>query len=254
MIVAKWLKKLIKKKLKKGEAVCSAVVAAAGSSARMQGTNKLLAEIGGKPVLVHTLTALNKCREISEIIVVTREADLSTVADLCSAYNISKMTKIVIGGKTRLESVYNGVMQVSPKAKLIAVHDGARPFLTDEIVSDTVEAALKFNAAAPAVPVTSTIKLAEKGLVKKTIDREWLYEVQTPQVFIAELLKGALQNAVDKSLYITDDCMAVEAIGCRVKLTAGLRENIKLTTAADLEYAEAILNARRNKNENRSWL
>ncbi len=245
--MAQWLKKLIEKKTKKDEAVCSAVVAAAGSSARMKGTNKLLADIDGMPVLVHTLTALNRCRKISEIIVVTREADLSTVAAMCSTYNISKLTKIVIGGKTRLESVYNGVMQVSPKAKLIAVHDGARPFVTEEIVSETVEAAMKFNAAAPAVPVTSTIKLAEKGFVKRTIDRECLYEIQTPQIFTAELLKGALQNAVDKALYITDDCMAVEAIGGRVKLTEGSRENIKLTTAVDLEYAEAILSARRNK-------
>ena len=227
-------------------AVCSAVVAAAGSSARMEGTNKLFAEIGGKPVLALALTALSKCREISEIIVVTRESDLTAVADICSTYGISKISKIITGGKTRLDSVYNGVMQVSPDSKLIAVHDGARPFVTEQIVSAAIEAALKYLAAAPAVPVTSTIKLARDGIVEKTIDRANLYEIQTPQVFIAELLKGALQNAVDRALYITDDCMAVEAIGCRVKLTEGSRENIKLTTAADIKYAEAIDKARRD--------
>jgi 2-C-methyl-D-erythritol 4-phosphate cytidylyltransferase len=228
-------------------AVCSVVVAAAGSSARMQGTNKLLINIGGKPVLAHTLTALNKCREVAEIIVVTRSEDMNTVAQLCGTYKVTKISKIIVGGETRLESVYNGVLQVSPASALIAVHDGARPFVTESIVSNTVEAALKFSAAAPAVPVTSTIKLAKNGMVEKTIEREHLYEVQTPQIFAAEILKGALQNAVDKSLYITDDCMAVEAIGCPVKLTEGSRENIKLTTVADIAYAEAVNKARRNR-------
>lgn len=238
------LKKLFKKEKDKS-AVCSVVVAAAGSSTRMQGTNKLLIDIGGKPVLAHTLTALNRCREVAEIIVVTRQDDMNAVAQLCLTYKITKIAKIIIGGETRLESVYNGVQQVSPASKLIAVHDGARPFVTENIVSNTVAAALKFNAAAPAVNVTSTIKLAKNGMVEKTIERENLYEVQTPQIFACEILKGALQNAIDKSLYITDDCMAVEAIGCPVRLTEGSRENIKLTTVADIAYAEALSKARR---------
>lgn len=238
------LRKLFKREKDKS-AVCSVIVAAAGSSARMQGTNKLLIEIGGKPVLAHTLTALNRCREIAEIIVVTRQVDMSTVAQLCLTYEVSKVSKIIIGGETRLESVYYGVQQVSPVSKLIAVHDGARPFVTDSIVSNTVDAALRYSAAAPAVPVTSTIKQAKNGIVEKTIDRAYLYEVQTPQIFTSEILKGALQNAIDKSLCITDDCMAVEAIGCPVKLTEGSRENIKLTTVADIAYAEAVHKTRR---------
>ncbi len=240
------LRKMFKKDKDKKRAICSVVVAAAGSSSRMQGTNKLFIEIGGKPVLAHTLTALNRCKELAEIIVVTRSDDMTAVAQLCSTYKISKISKIIAGGKTRLESVYNGVQQVSADSRLIAVHDGARPFVTQNLVSNTVDAALKFSAAAPAVPVTSTLKQAKNGMVEKTIARENLYEVQTPQIFAAEILKGALQNAVDKSLNITDDCMAAEAIGCPVKLTEGSRENIKLTTVADIAYAEVIHKAQRN--------
>lgn len=238
------LKKMFKKTRNPDVQVCSAVVAAAGSSARMEGINKLFVEIGGKPVLAHTLTTLSKCREIREIIVVARETEMTEVARICGAYHIAKISKIIAGGRTRLESVYNGVMQVLPDTKLIAVHDGARPFLTERLVTAAVEAALKFSAAAPAVPLTSTIKIAKNGIVERTIERDNLYEVQTPQVFAAELLKGALQNAIDKSLYITDDCMAVEAIGCRVKLTEGSRENIKLTIADDILFAEVIAKKR----------
>jgi 2-C-methyl-D-erythritol 4-phosphate cytidylyltransferase len=234
------------KKDKEKKAVCSVVVAAAGSSSRMEGTNKLFIEIGAIPVLAHTLTALNKCAEISEIIVVTQPDDISEVARLCSAYRVTKLSKIVGGGQTRLESVYKGVFEVSKESQLIAIHDGARPFITEQIISETIAAALRFSAAAPCVPVTSTIKQAHNGMVEKTIARENLFEVQTPQIFASELIKGALQNAVDRSLYITDDCMAVEALGCPVKLTAGAHDNIKLTTKADIVIAEAIYTARRN--------
>lgn len=240
------LRKMFRKKTDSKKAICSVVVAAAGSSSRMEGPNKLFIEIGGQPVLAHTLTALNKCKEISEIIVVTRPEDMQDVAQLCATYKVTKISKIIVGGPTRLESVYNGVQQVAPDSKLIAVHDGARPFVTAQIVSDTIEAALKYTAAAPAVPVTSTLKLAVNNIVERTVSRDNLFEVQTPQIFIAELLKGALKNAIDRSLYITDDCMAVESLGCSVKLTKGSRENIKLTTAADIVFAEAVCTARRN--------
>ena len=232
---------------------CSVVVAAAGSSARMGGIDKLFLEIGGIPVLAHTLRALAGCRSIREIIVVTREEEVEKVAEMCAGHQITKISKIIAGGATRMESVYNGVLQVSPEAELIAIHDGARPFVTENLIALVVEAAAKYNAAAPAVPVTSTVKQAKNGMVVKTIDRSELFEIQTPQIFTAELIKAALQNAVDQSLYITDDCMAVEALGCPVKLTSGSRENIKLTTKADIIYAEALF-SRRQSNENRVWV
>lgn len=226
---------------------CSAVIAAAGASARMGGLDKLMAEIGGKPVLVYTLQALDQCAEISEMIVVTRQDRVEDVARLAEQWRIKKVAKIIAGGETRLDSVYRGVLQISPRAKLVAVHDGARPFITPDIVSDAVAAALKYHAAAPAVGVTSTVKRARDGVVIQTVDRNDLYEIQTPQVFSAVLLKGALQNAMDKKLYITDDCMAVEALGCPVRLTKGSRTNIKLTTEVDLAFAEAIIKMREER-------
>ncbi len=219
---------------------CTAVVAAAGSSVRMGGQDKLFAEIAGTPVLALTLTALDRCPGIKQIVVVAREQELESVSELCRTYKIRKADKIITGGATRLESVYAGVLAASPAADLIAVHDGARPFVTEGMVSLVLDAAAKHHAAAPAVPVTSTVKQAKDGMVVKTIDRTSLFEVQTPQVFAADLIKGALQSAIEKDLKITDDCMAVEAIGCPVKLTTGLRENIKITTVTDIAFAEAI--------------
>jgi 2-C-methyl-D-erythritol 4-phosphate cytidylyltransferase len=242
-------KKALGKAVRKNS--CSAVIAAAGSSARMGGVDKLFLELGGMPGLAHTLTALSKCHSIRELIVVTRPDEVERVAGLCREYCIEKVTKIIEGGDTRLESVYKGLLQVSPDADLVAIHDGARPFVTEGLVSLVLEAASKYGAAAPAVPVTSTVKQAKSGMVVKTIDRSELFEIQTPQVFASALIKGALQNAVDKSLYITDDCMAVEALGCPVKLTTGARENIKLTTKTDILYAEALFK-RREGHENRS--
>lgn len=233
---------------------CSAVVAAAGASTRMAGQDKLLIELGDRPVLAHTLLALDKCPEIAEIVIVTRQEKMNDIAQLVTTYRVGKVTNIVQGGATRLESVYSGVQNVSPHTKLIAVHDGARPFVTENIVSLAVTAALKFSAAAPAVPVTSTVKRALNGMVVKTLDRNELFEIQTPQIFDAALLKAALQNAVDKKLYITDDCMAVEALGCPVRLTTGTRDNIKLTTAIDVAFAEAILKLRGSANEDWTWL
>lgn len=249
---------ILNKRLNKGNGIsancCSMIVAAAGSSTRMDGVNKILTELLGEPVIVRTLTALSGCPEVAEIIVVTAEDSMSEITALIKAFNISKVSAVVQGGASRLESVMCGVSAVSPKAMLIGIHDGARPFVTADLISIAVDAALKHNAAAPAIPITSTVKLAHQGFVTKTMDRAVLYEVQTPQIFATELIKGALQNALDKQLPITDDCMAVEALGCPVKLTAGARDNIKLTTAIDLAFAETIIQMRRKSDENRTWL
>lgn len=237
-------KKIIQKQHGEKRPECAAVVAAAGGSTRMEGKNKLFLEIGGMPVLARTLTALEKCARVREIVVVTREEDLTAVTELAIQYQISKAAKVVLGGATRTESVNIGLMHVSPDIPYIAVHDGARPFVTERILNEALDAAAAHKAAAPAIPVTSTVKQAKNGFVVKTVDRRDLFEIQTPQVFASDLIKAALQNAVDKQLYITDDCMAVEALGGAVRLTAGSRENIKLTTVSDMAVAEAILKTR----------
>ncbi|MBQ9413428.1 MAG: 2-C-methyl-D-erythritol 4-phosphate cytidylyltransferase [Oscillospiraceae bacterium] len=225
---------------------CTVVVVAAGSSRRM-GEDKLLLELDGVPVLAHTLLALEMCPDVDELIVVTREELLDPVAKMREKYGIRKLTKAVLGGKTRAESALYGVMAASKKAKIIGIHDGARPFVTPELVAETADAAFRCTAAAPALPVKDTIKLAEDGVVRETPDRSKLFAVQTPQMFRAEIIKAALTKAVREGSAPTDDCAAAEAIGARAFLTPGDEENIKLTTPADLPVAIAILQKRRER-------
>lgn len=224
---------------------CAALVAAAGSSSRMGGVNKLLQNLDGMPVLARTLTALQMAEKVDEIIVATREEDLVEISQLCKTYGITKCTKVVRGGETRVHSVLLASMEVSPETDLLAVQDGARPLVTPALIDQVIIAARRCSAAAPAVPVKDTVKtVKEEGAVEKTLQRDTLRAVQTPQVFDAELLRAALQSAIDKELPITDDCSAVELMGKAVYLVEGDEENIKITTPTDLIIAEALLRAR----------
>ena len=223
---------------------CSVVVAAAGSSTRMEGADKILLPLGKAPVLVHTLTALSACPRVGEIIVVTREELLTTVSQLCRDFGLEKVRKVIRGGKSRTESVCFGVREVDPEAKFIAVHDGARPFVTPELVEAVLDAAIEKGAAAPAVPVKDTIKRAVNGIVTETPNRAELFAVQTPQIFDGDLLRGALQKAQEDKAAITDDCSAVERLGATVCLVPGDDCNIKITTPADLLLADGILQGR----------
>ena len=231
---------LFKRKKKEPEPYCAAVVVAAGSSTRM-GRDKLMLELAGVPVIIHTLQALNRCPHIHEIIVVTREDLLVPVSKLCVEFDLTKVCKIVVGGSTRAQSVYNGVREVSKQTQLIAVQDGARPLVSQNVLQEVISAAGKCGAAAPAVPVKDTIKRAENGMVTDTPEREKMFAVQTPQVFEADLIRAALYKAIEENLPITDDCSAVELLGMKVTLTQGADENIKITTPADLILAEALL-------------
>lgn len=236
------------RKMKRRPAVrCAAVVAAAGAATRMGGEDKVLAPLGEQPVLLYSLSALEASEHICEIVVVTREDLLVQVSQLCKSAGLSKVTKVVVGGASRAESVLKGLREVSGRAKLIAIQDGARPFVTQEIIDGAVFAAERWSAAAPAVPVKDTVKEAADGRVVATPDRDSLFAVQTPQVFDAELIRGALGKAVADGEPVTDDCSAVERIGIPVILTAGSYENIKITTPVDLAVAEAILKWREKR-------
>ncbi len=233
---------------RKKQPFCAAVIAAAGSSVRMRGQNKIFALLDGEPVLVRTLRAFEENAAIAEIVVVVQREELEEAAGLCREYGFGKVKLVVPGGRTRLESVYAGVFSVSKKAELIAIHDGARPLVTDAVITGAIELAAVHHAAEPAVPVKDTIKKVRRGVVEETPERSVLYAVQTPQVFDADLIKGALQNALDRKLEITDDCMAVEAIGAAVWISPGDDENIKITTPADLVAAQAILRSRKERD------
>lgn len=224
--------------------VCSAVVAAAGSSRRMGGGNKMLLPLDGIPVLVRTLRALEEATLVREIVVASREEDLLVIGDLCKTYGISKPVKIVCGGETRAASVLAATMECREDAAFIAVHDGARPLATPELIDNVIRLAFRTNAAAPAVAVKDTIKVVEENKVVTTPDRDTLRCIQTPQVFDAALLRAALQAAVAGEIPITDDCSAVERLGKEIYLTEGSYENIKITTPEDMALATAILERR----------
>lgn len=220
---------------------CACVVAAAGSSTRMEGRDKLTEDLEGQPVVLRTLRALSDSPCIQEILVVTRQDLLVPIADLCREAGLSKVSQILLGGETRLESVYKGVCQVPTKAKLIAVHDAARPLVSQQVIRDAVAAAQRFPAAAPAVPVKDTVKEVDGELVSATPDRAKLRAIQTPQVFDADLLRAALQKASEEGTEVTDDCAAVERLGAAVCLTQGEERNLKITTPMDLAVAQLLL-------------
>ena len=224
---------------------CSVVVVAAGNSVRM-GRDKLLLPLCGIPILARTLKALNSSRAVDEIIVVTQLEKLDAVGAMREEYGIHKLTKIVLGGETRTESALAGVSEADKKAKIICIHDGVRPFVTNEIIEDVVHYAVLYHAAAPAIPVKDTIKRADHGVVADTPDRASLFAVQTPQAFQADLIKAALTLAVRNGQSFTDDCAAVEAMGVNAYLSRGSEDNIKITTPADLYLAEAI---QRNRSD-----
>lgn len=237
---------LFKRKMKETKPYCAAVVVAAGTSSRM-GQDKIMLSLAEEPVIVHTLRALENSPDVHEIVVVTREELLVPISRLCADYVLTKVRKVVVGGETRVQSANLGVQEVSEQAKLIAVQDGARPLLSQEVLKEVIETAAKCGAAAPAVPVKDTIKQAVNGVVTDTPDRSNLFAVQTPQVFEADLLRAALHRAVEENLSVTDDCSAVEQLGMKVTLTRGSDDNIKITTPADLVLAEALLQWRDNR-------
>lgn len=229
-----------RKKKKAKELLCSAVVVAAGSSTRM-GADKMLLPLGGVPVIVRTLQTMEAAPSVGEVILVTREDLVVPVSQLCRDFALTKVKKVLRGGETRTRSVWLGTLEASREAQVIAIHDGARPMVTTQVIEDAIAQALESGAAAPAVPVKDTIKAVSGDAVERTLERENLRAVQTPQVFEASLIRAALQKALDDGESLTDDCAAVERLGMRVVLTQGDECNIKLTTPADLLLAEGLL-------------
>lgn len=233
---------------------CSAVIVAAGSASRMRGIDKIFAELDGEPVIARTMKVFAQNASIREIVVVTREDRIESIGALVKRQGISKVTAIVKGGASRAESVACGLAAVTRKEGLVAIHDGARPLVTDRILEAAIRCARRFHASAPAIPVKDTVKLADRSrIVTETPDRSSLFAVQTPQVFDFDLIRAALQKAQADGVTLTDDCSAAEHLGVPVHLVEGSDENIKITTPIDLTVAAAILQGRRD-NENRTRL
>lgn len=218
---------------------CGAVIVAAGTASRMGGIDKIMEPLNGEPLVMRSVRTFQSCDAIKEIVVVTRQDLVVPIMSLCAG--IEKVKAVVAGGSSRPESVNAGLNALSDKVKLAAIHDGARPLITWQVIDRTVRAANTYGAAAPAIPVKDTIKLVQGGVVKETPERKLLFGVQTPQVFDIALLRGALKKAKDDGTEITDDCSAVERMGMSVKIVEGDERNLKVTTPMDLAVAKLLL-------------
>ena len=219
----------------------SALVLAAGNGSRMKlGYNKIFYELSdGRTVLDHALEIFREDERCKQIVLVCNANDVVRI----SSQYVSGKVVVVLGGKTRQESVYNGLKAVHEDNVLI--HDGARPLVRPEMIDEMIRAGWQTQAAAPSTPVTDTVKVADDDRgVASTPERSTLYAVQTPQVFQANILKAALQAALASGEPVTDDCAAVERLGKRVWLAEGDVENIKITTPVDLIIVEALLRQR----------
>ncbi|HIR31893.1 MAG TPA: 2-C-methyl-D-erythritol 4-phosphate cytidylyltransferase [Candidatus Faecousia faecavium] len=218
---------------------CGVVIVAAGSASRMGGIDKVMAPLAGEPMIVRTVRAFQDCDAVKKIVVVTREDLILPITSLCSG--MSKVKAVVAGGSSRQESVHLGLNALSGEVQLVAVHDGARPLVSWQMIDRVIRAANTYGAAAPAIPVKDTIKVVKGGVVEQTPDRSNLFAVQTPQVFDFDLLRGALKKVEQEQLQVTDDCSAVEQMGMRVKIVEGDERNLKVTTPMDLKIAQMLL-------------
>ena len=218
---------------------CGAVIVAAGSSSRMGGIDKVMAPLGGEPMILRTVRTFQNCGAIKEIVIVTREDLILPITELCGGFD--KVRAVVRGGDSRQASVKLGLSAFTDKMELAAVHDGARPLVSQAVIDRTVRAAHTYGGAAPVVSVKDTIKVFEGGFIASTPDRETLRAVQTPQVFDLDLLRGALEKADKDGAAVTDDCSAVERLGLKIRLVEGEERNLKVTTPMDLKIAEMLL-------------
>lgn len=218
---------------------CGAVIVAAGNASRMCGIDKVMAPLGGEPMIVRTVRTFQDCDAIRQIVVVTRQDLIVPIMELCREFD--KVKAVMVGGNSRQESVQIGLRALSKNMRLVAVQDGARPLISREVIDRTVRAANTYGAAAPAVPVKDTVKTVQGGIVTATPDRSALRAIQTPQVFDADLLNTALHKAKEDGAEVTDDCSAVERLGMSVKIVEGDERNIKVTTPMDLKIAEMLL-------------
>ena len=215
-----------------------AIIVAAGEGQRMGGIDKMFASINGRPALARVLDAFQGCKKIDQIVVVMGAKNIEACRKLVKSEGWSKVKDIVPGGKRRQDSVAEGLKRVKD-ADWIVIHDGARPLVTSDLIERGLAAAKETGAAVAAVPVTDTIKtVKDDEIVDKTLSRQNLRAIQTPQVFRADIIKKAYQNATGD---VTDDAALVEKAGYKVKLYMGSYANIKITTPDDLAVAEALL-------------
>jgi 2-C-methyl-D-erythritol 4-phosphate cytidylyltransferase len=220
-----------------------AVIVSAGKGLRfMEGKKKQFHFLGGKPILAHTLDKFEACPLIRSIRLVVGREDMDyCLKEIVEKYKFQKVAKIVPGGKRRQESVKNGINALPKDGDIVAIHDGVRPFITRAMIEDSIHSAVRYGAVVLAMPVKETIKVSNlDGTVLKTLDRESLWQIQTPQTFQVNVIKEAYYRATEDGFIGTDDASLVERLGVKVHILPGSYTNIKITTPEDLLLANLL--------------
>lgn len=218
-----------------------AIVLAAGSGTRMKSeTNKHLLLLAGKPVIIHTLAAFERCAAVTAIVLVTSAENLTAYQALIAKYNLTKVVRLVLGGDTRQASAHNG-LRAAGDCDIVLLHDGARPLIAQREIEAVTHDAAEYGSAVLAVPAKDTTVCAREGFITAQLERSTLWQVQTPQGFKAAIIKDAYEAAVRDGVHSTDDTGLVTRLGGAVKITPGSYANIKITTPEDLIVAEALL-------------
>lgn len=219
-----------------------AIILAAGNAKRMNsGINKLFMRLR-KPIISHCIEAFEQNNDVDEIILVIKEDHKDWYQKEITSNGFKKISKVVVGGELRQDSSRNGVNATD--ADIIIIHDGARPFVSDDVISQSIEDAKNYGVSVVGVKAKDTIKQGHKGFVDKTISRENLWIIQTPQAFKREIILRAHKKATEDNFVGTDDTVLVERLGQKVKITKGHYDNIKITTPDDLLLAQIILENR----------
>ncbi|MFO7611837.1 MAG: 2-C-methyl-D-erythritol 4-phosphate cytidylyltransferase [Clostridia bacterium] len=221
------------------------IIAAGGLSSRMAGKNKLLEKIGGKPLLVRTTGVFLGMEEISGVIIVAAKKWMDEYSQALEQEDMLDRVRITEGGKNRTESVYYGLLDADKDTDIVLVHDAARPLVTEKIIRDCIEGAIEHGACCAAVPLTDTLKESNgRGFVKRTLERDRLFRIQTPQAFIYKDILKLHKKAALRGLGVSDDAQIAEYFGYHIYLVESDFSNIKITTQEDLVVAEALLSSR----------
>ncbi|SCI47111.1 MULTISPECIES: 2-C-methyl-D-erythritol 4-phosphate cytidylyltransferase [unclassified Romboutsia] len=225
----------------------SVIIVAAGSGKRMNmGINKQFIKLNEKEIIAHTIETFYKNENIDEIIVCIKKEEEEFFKDKIIDRYSFKNIKIAYGGKERQDSIYNGLKLIDSRCEIVLIHDGARPFVSERIINNSIKVAREKKAVVVGMPVKDTIKFVDDGSIKDTPNRENLWSAQTPQSFEYKLIMRAYEEAYKHDYYGTDDSMLVEKIGQQVTMIMGSYDNIKITSPEDIGIGEQILNLQKH--------
>ncbi len=230
-----------------GERFSAAIIVAAGQGKRMGGeTRKQFLTLEGKEILAHTVERFEQFSKIKEIVLVTGEDDIACVQAMIRNYGWKKISAVVCGGKERHDSVKCGLKALSLSTEIVLIHDGVRPFITEDMINRSIDAAQNFDGCVLGVPAKDTIKICDKdGMVLETPDRSMVWHIQTPQTFSKDLIEKAYEKAEKEGFFGTDDASVAEYYGAKIKVIQGGYQNIKITTKEDILMGACFLEEER---------